>query len=153
MEQLVSPSTRHPSGVTYIARDPELLAAFAVDGLAYVAWYCWVFFSLSSRNQREKKEEKMRTVFVVLPMGHAGLAEADELEHTLTFYLQRRNIAHTSRSYWDDGEYDTEYGVRLDISEPFDDDNFLRLLGGIVYLTSLLHGSIRIQLDDNCVTT
>lgn len=95
----------------------------------------------------------MRTVFVILPIDHAELSIAGELEQTLTFYLQRRSIAHTPKYYWDEGEYEIEYGVRLDINEPFDDDTFLRLLGGIVYLTSMLYGSIRIQLGDNCVTT
>jgi hypothetical protein len=95
----------------------------------------------------------MRTVFVILPSAHAHTQAAEELERTLTFFLQRRDIAHTSRDYWDDGEYETEYGVRLDISEPFCDDHFLRMLGGIVYTTSLLYGSIRIQLDNNCITT
>jgi hypothetical protein len=96
----------------------------------------------------------MRTVFIILPEEHNHALAADELEHTLTFFLQRRDVAHTSRSYWDDEAAGyAEYGVRLDISEPFDDDHFLRLLGGIVYTTSLLYGSIRIQLDGNCVTT
>jgi len=93
----------------------------------------------------------MKTLFVILPVDYAMSDEAEQLERMLSLFLHRRNIAHTSRDYWDDGEYDTEYGVRLDISEPIDDDSFLLLLGGIVYTTSLLYGSIRIQLDGNCV--
>jgi hypothetical protein len=76
---------------------------------------------------------------------------AAELERMLSFYLRRRDVAHSSRDFWDDEAGYAEYGVCLDMS--VEDDHFLRLLGGIVYLTSLTYGSIRIQLDANCVTT
>jgi hypothetical protein len=85
------------------------------------------------------------TVFVVLPSGTDYSATA-ELERTLKFFLDRREIKHTSRSYWDDGEYETEVGVRLDLDPALCDDHFVRLLGGIVYVTAQLYGEIRIQL-------
>lgn len=94
----------------------------------------------------------MRTVFVYLPETHNHAAAAVELQHMLMLFLQRRDIAHSARNFWDDESGYAEYGVRLDISEPMADDYFLHLLGGIVYTTSLLYGSIRIQLDGNCVT-
>jgi hypothetical protein len=86
------------------------------------------------------------TVFVVLPTGKADLIETEKLERTLKFFLARREISHTSRSYWNDGEYETEYGVRLDLDPALCDDHFVQLLGGIVYVTAQLYGEIRIQL-------
>ena len=85
------------------------------------------------------------TVFVVLPSG-TDYSATEELERTLKFFLDRREINHTSRSYWDDGEYETEVGVRLDLDPALCDDHFERLLGGIVYVTAQLFGEIRIQL-------
>lgn len=91
-----------------------------------------------------------RTLFVILPYAHAGMLEAEELERTLKLMLHRRQVQFTSRSYWDDGEYETEYGVRLDIrtARPTDesDPDFNLLVGEIVMVTSQLYGSIRIQL-------
>ena len=89
----------------------------------------------------------MSTVFFLLPESHAGLVEADELEHTLVFMLRRREVEHRSRSYWDDTEYGTEYGVRLDI-DGLCDEHFERLLGELVWVTAKLYGEIRIQLGD-----
>jgi hypothetical protein len=94
----------------------------------------------------------MRTVFIFLPEQHNHAMAAAELEHSLAFYLQRRDVVHSSRDFWDDEDGFAEYGVRLDM-RVLDDDYFLRLLGGIVFITSLAYGSIRIQLDANCVTT
>ena len=89
----------------------------------------------------------MRTVFIILPFGKAGLMEADELEHTLQFMLRRREVNHASRAYWDDTQDGTEYGVRLDIYD-LTDAQFERLLGEVVIVTARLYGSIAIQMSE-----
>jgi len=86
------------------------------------------------------------TIYVILPSGKVDLSEAEQLERTLVFMLSRREVTHTSRSYWDDGEYETEFGVRLDVDPGMCVDHFTSLLGSIVYVTSQLYGEIRIQL-------
>jgi len=95
----------------------------------------------------------MRTFFVFLPEKHNHAVAAAELEHTLKLMLDRRKVTHTSQDFWDDDAGYAKYGVRLDITALLDDEVFQRLLGGIVYVTSLLYGSIEIQLDRNCITT
>lgn len=89
----------------------------------------------------------MRTLYVILPTGSGGLIQADELENTLVFMLRRREVKHRSNSYWNDTEYETEYGVRLDIDD-LCDEHFQRLVGELVLVTARLYGSIRIELDD-----
>jgi hypothetical protein len=96
---------------------------------------------------------RMRTIFVFLPEEHNHSMATAEFENTLGLMLGRREIPHSTQSFWDDAAGYAKYGVRLDINAPLDDDAFLRQLGGIVYIASLQYGSIEIQLDRNCITT
>jgi len=89
----------------------------------------------------------VHTLYVILPTAHAGNLEAEELERLLKLMLRRRDMDFESRSYWDDAEYETEYGVRLDI-DGLCDEHFQRLLGEIVSVTARLYGEIRIQIGD-----
>lgn len=89
----------------------------------------------------------MRTLFVYLPETcNHGLA-AVELERTLGLMLNRRDIDHASRDFWDDDMGYAKHGVRLDISAQMTEDAFLHLLGGIVFVGSALYGSVEVQLD------